>query len=106
MRHWVRYAVTAAVMIGGALAIGVIGYHVLEGQSYIDALLNATMILGGEGPVTPVTTTAGKLFASAYAMFSGVIFLVAVGVFLAPLVHRIFHKFHLDAEEHARRGPS
>jgi len=106
VRHWVRYALAAGVMIAGSLLIGVVGYHFIEHQSIVDALLNATMILGGEGPVTPLQTTAGKLFASAYAMFSGVVFLVAVGVFLAPLVHRIFHKFRLDAEEHARGGSS
>jgi hypothetical protein len=101
-----RYGVAAAALIVGSLLIGIVGYHFFENQSFVDALLNASMILGGEGPVTPMQTTAGKVFASVYALFSGVVFLVAVGVFLAPLVHRIFHKFHLDAEERARRGQS
>ena len=106
VRRWVRYGVAAGSLIGGALLIGVLGYHFLEGQSLIDALLNASMILGGMGPVNPMQTTAGKLFASVYALFSGVVFLVAVGVFLAPLIHRLFHKFHLDAEERARKAGS
>jgi len=104
VRRWVRYGGAAGSLIGGALLIGILGYHFLEGMSLVDSLLNASMILGGMGPVNPMQTTGGKLFASVYALFSGVVFLVAVGVFLAPLIHRLFHRFHLDAEERARRG--
>lgn len=104
VRRWRRYGFTAAALIVGSLVIGILGYHFLEGQSFVDALLNASMILGGMGPVNPIHTTAGKLFASAYALFAGVVFLVAVGVFLAPLIHRIFHRFHLDAEQRAKAG--
>ena len=103
-RRWARHGVFAAALIFGSLLVGVLGYHVFEGQSFLDALLNAAMILAGEGPVNPLRTDGGKLFATFYALFAGVIFLVAVGVFLTPLAHRLFHKYHLDAEERARKG--
>jgi len=79
-----------------ALSIGVLGYHGIAGLSWIDSVLNASMILTGMGPVAPMTTTSSKLFASGYAMFSGVVFLSSIGLVLAPLFHRILHKFHLD----------
>lgn len=82
-----------------ALGVGVVGYHGLAGLSWIDSLLNASMILTGMGPVAPLTTTASKLFASVYAIFSGVIFLSSVGLVFAPIFHRILHKFHLDDAE-------
>ena len=81
-----------------SLGLGVIGYRVLEGFSWIDALLNASMILGGMGPVNPLVTVAGKLFASFYALFSGVIFLVGAGVIITPVAHRIIHSLHLEEE--------
>lgn len=79
-----------------ALGIGVVGYHEVAGLRWIDALLNASMILTGMGPVDPMTTTAAKLFASCYALFSGVVFLSSIGFVLAPVFHRFLHKFHLD----------
>lgn len=79
-----------------ALGFGVVGYHEFADLSWIDSILNASMILTGMGPVAPMTTVSGKLFASAYAMFSGVLFLSSVGLLLAPVFHRILHKFHLD----------
>ncbi len=86
--------VLAAVIV--ALAIGIVGYHLFAGLSWIDALLNASMILGGMGPVNPMVTNAGKLFASFYALFSGLFFIVASGVLLAPFLHRLLHRFHLE----------
>lgn len=79
-----------------ALGIGLAGYHWIAGLPWIDALLNASMILTGMGPVAPMTTPASKVFASVYALFSGVIFLSSVGILLAPIFHRLLHKFHLD----------
>ena len=79
-----------------SLLIGIFGYHNLENLSWIDALLNASMILGGMGPIAILQTNAGKLFASFYALFSGMIFLVAVGILTAPIVHRFLHHFHLE----------
>ncbi len=83
-------------VVSVALAIGIAGYHSIAGLKWIDALLNASMILTGMGPVDPMTSTGAKLFASAYALFSGVVFLSAVAMVLAPVFHRILHKFHLD----------
>ena len=85
-------------MIGGALGIGVLGYHKFEGLSWIDALANASMILGGMGPLNPLQTTAGKLFASAYALFAGLLFVAAMGVLFAPVLHRLLHRFHVESE--------
>ncbi len=91
-----RNGLIGLAMILVALAIGVLGYHLLEGLSWIDALLNASMILGGMGPVDALHTTAGKLFASFYALFSGVIFIASMGVLAAPIFHRFMHHFHLE----------
>lgn len=82
--------------MAGSLALGVLGYHLLAGLSWLDALVNASMILTGMGPVDGIKTVAGKLFASFYALFSGVAFLTIVAVLLAPAVHRFLHRFHLD----------
>ncbi len=109
-RHFLRrqllHAGASALLIGAALGMGILGYHVLEGLSWIDSLLNASMILGGMGPVDAVKTTGGKLFASFYALFSGIAFLVAAGVIFAPSFHRFLHRFHLDEEgENGGRRP-
>ena len=88
-----------AAMILIALGIGILGYHFFEGLSWIDSLLNASMILGGMGPVNPLQTVAGKLFASFYALFSGVVFIAAMGVLAAPIFHRFLHHFHLADEK-------
>lgn len=93
-------AVTLAI-IGLSLAVGMAGYHIFGGLSWIDALLNSAMILTGMGPVDPMQSTAGKLFATFYALYSGVAFLSMTAVLLAPIIHRAMHKFHLDAEEGA-----
>lgn len=82
-----------------SLAIGISGYHFLEGLSWIDALLNASMILGGMGPVSPIRTDIGKIFASFYALYSGVVLLASVGVLATPILHRFLHHFHLADEE-------
>lgn len=86
----------ALALLAISLGIGVIGYHTFEKMTWIDALLNASMILGGMGPVNPLSTQAGKVFASFYALFSGMVFLVVVGIILAPLVHRLMHRLHLE----------
>jgi hypothetical protein len=91
-----RFAGVASLLILLALGIGVAGYHWIAGFSLIDALLNASMILSGMGPVGELHGTAAKLFASFYALFSGIVFVTAAGVFLTPLVHRILHLFHVE----------
>jgi hypothetical protein len=82
-------------MLGISLGIGVLGYHYLDGLSWLDSFLNASMILAGMGPVDAIRTDAGKWFASFYAVFSGVVFLSTVAVFLSPIAHRFLHKLHL-----------
>lgn len=93
------FVALSALAIGVALGIGVAGYHFFGGLPWIDALLNASMILGGMGPVDPITTPAGKLFASAYALFSGLLFIGAASLVVAPFVHRIMHTMHLEEED-------
>lgn len=96
----VGYHIAAGIaLLALSLGIGVLGYHFLEHLSWLDALLNASMILGGMGPVAPIVTTGGKIFASIYAIFSGVIFLVVAGVMMAPAAHRILHRLHMTEEE-------
>ena len=82
--------------MAGSLALGMLGYHFLARLTWLDALVNASMILTGMGPVDQMTTVGAKLFASFYALFSGVAFLTIVAVLLAPAVHRFLHRFHLD----------
>jgi len=87
-----------------ALFLGVSGYHWIEGIPWVDAILNAAMILGGMGPVAELKTTAGKLFAAGYALFSGLVFIVVAGILVGPVVHRFLHRFHLE-DERKRRKP-
>ena len=93
------YLLAAMGIIAGSLALGIVGYHFTENLPWIDSLVNAAMLLGGMGPVNELHTTAGKLFASFYALYSGIVFLVSVGVILAPLYHRFLHRFHLEIED-------
>ena len=97
------HAAAAFAFIGIALALGTVGYHTFAGLPWIDALLNASMILTGMGPVDVLHGARAKLFASAYAIFSGVAFLTTVGVLLAPVAHRLLHRFHLEDEAAERR---
>ena len=83
-------------IIAIALYIGMLGYHFFENMSWIDAFANASMILSGMGPFAPLTTTAGKLFAGFYALFSGLAFIMIIAVIFAPVLHRFLHKFHLE----------
>jgi hypothetical protein len=87
------------LIVAGSLAMGAAGYHYLARLPWIDAVLNAAMILTGMGPVDILKTRAAKLFATFYALYSGVAFLSMCAVLLAPLIHRAMHKFHLDVEE-------
>jgi len=87
-----------------ALGIGIAGYHFIAGFDWIDALLNASMILTGMGPVGSLTGTAAKIFASGYALFSGCIFITVIAVALAPVLHRILHRFHIDETDFKGKG--
>ena len=98
-RRVLNSAGLAGIVLGGSLAIGIAGYHWFGGLGWLDALVNASMILGGMGPVDPITRTAGKWFASAYALYSGVALLTSVGIIFAPAVHRLLHAFHIEGTE-------
>ena len=76
-----------------------VGYHFLEGVSWIDAFLNASMLLGGMGPVTIPVTTGGKIFAGLYALYCGLAVILVAGVILAPVAHRILHTFHVESRD-------
>lgn len=89
----------ALIIIVFALSLGVSGYHFIAGLPWMDALLNAAMILTGMGPVYVLRSNAAKLFASFYALFSGVVFISLMGLLLSPIAHRVLHKFHLSDED-------
>ena len=90
--HWLAGTVVLVVSLG----IGMIGYHGFENLSWLDSLLNASMILGGMGPVNQLMTGGGKFFASMYALFSGMVFLGVAGIIAAPIFHRFLHLMHMD----------
>ena len=88
----------ALVLAVSALTLGMLGYHYVAGLDWVDSEFNAAMILTGMGPVDPMRTTGSKLFASAYALFSGILFITSISIVLTPVFHRVVHKFHLDDE--------
>lgn len=88
----------AAAFISVSLLAGIAGYRYYEGMPWIDAFLNASMLLGGMGPVGELHTESGKLFAGCYALYSGLVAIVAVGVMAAPILHRFLHRFHLETD--------
>jgi hypothetical protein len=88
--------IMAMAILFVCLTIGVLGYHYTAHIPWLDAIHNASMILSGMGPVVEIKTVSGKWFSSAYALFSGVVFITNVGVILAPAIHRIFHRLHLE----------
>jgi len=96
VRRLVEHGVIAVLLLVISLCIGVVGYHAIEGLAWVDAILEAAMILGGMGPVNPLHTSAGKLFAAAYALYAGVAFLATVGLLIAPVVHRLLHRLHAE----------
>ena len=97
-----RIAVNAGValaLIALSLLAGMAGYRYFEGMATVDAYLNASMILSGMGPVGTLQTSAGKIFAGTYALYSGVVLIFSSGIILAPVVHRVLHEFHVDDGE-------
>lgn len=99
LRRQLRFSAVSGAIVLGALGAGTLGYHVLGELPWLDALLNAAMILTGMGPVDRLATTAGKLFATGYALVSGIVFVTTVAVLFAPVAHRFFHRFHLELDE-------
>ncbi len=98
LRRLAKYALISIGLILVSLLIGMVGYNTFEGYSWVDSFLNAAMLMGGMGPVGTLQTDGGKVFAGTYALYCGLIELVAIGVFAAPIVHRFLHHFHLEGE--------
>ena len=88
------HALVAASLLAGSLGIGMLGYRWLEQMSWLDAFLNAAMLLGGMGPVNPPVTPGGKFFAGCYALYAGLVFIVTAALLFTPLLHRLLHRFH------------
>jgi hypothetical protein len=99
LRRLLLHAIVSLVLIAGSLAIGMAGYGYFEHLPWRDGFLNSAMLLGGMGPVDPPRTDGGKLFAGFYALYAGLVFIIGVSVVLAPIVHRILHKFHWDEKD-------
>jgi hypothetical protein len=97
--HILRNTIFGLIFIVVALYIGMLGYHGFEKMSWIDAFVSAAMILAGMGPISPLTTFNGKLFAGLYALFSGLLFIAIIVIIFSPLIHRFFHKLHLQIDK-------
>ena len=99
IRRVTRHGFWALSLVVLSLAAGVAGFHLLGRQSWLDAFVNSAMLLGGMGPVGDLGPASGKLFASFYALYAGLLFLIVAGLLFAPLFHRALHRFHLDTDE-------
>ena len=95
-KRLLSHALAALGLLVASLVIGMTGYVVFEHLSWIDAFLNASMLLGGMGPVNPPQSNAGKLFAGLYALYAGLVFILAAALIFAPILHRVLHRFHWD----------
>ena len=96
VRRLARHGVVSCLLVAFSLSLGTVGYRVTAGLDWIDAFLNASMILTGMGQVSDLATPAAKIFAALYALYSGIVFLVAAGVLLAPALHRMMHRLHVE----------
>jgi hypothetical protein len=98
-----RYALLGFAIVVGSWATGTCGYHYLQGLGWLDSILNAAMILGGMGPVNELTRPGVKVFASFYALYSGLVFIVVAGLLIAPVFHRFIHRFHIELDDERRK---
>jgi hypothetical protein len=98
-RRIAHHAALGVMVIAVSLGIGMIGYHTFENLPWVDAFVNAAMILSGMGPVATLQTDGGKIFAGCYALFSGLALVAVLGIIFAPVIHRFLHKFHLEDKE-------
>lgn len=96
IRRLISHLLWAITLLAGSLAVGMVGYVACEGLSWIDAFLNAAMLLGGMGPVNPPQSFGGKLFAGIFALYAGLVFIVTAALLFTPLLHRLLHHFHWD----------
>jgi hypothetical protein len=93
-----KHFLLSQLLVGGSLVVGIVGYHYLANFAWIDSFLNATMLLGGMGPIGDIPTPAGKIFAGIYALYAGLVLITVSGLLLAPILHRILHTFHLEGK--------
>ena len=100
--RFARHVAGASLVVLASLAVGMLGYHAFERLSWVSSFLNSAMLLGGMGPVDAPRTTDGKLFAGIFALYAGLVFIVVGGFLMAPVIHRVLHRFHLEAEEPER----
>jgi hypothetical protein len=98
-RRMARSMAVAVGLIGLSLIVGVVGYHHLAGLGWVDSFVNAAMILGGMGPVDPLKSDASKVFAGIYALYSGLFLILVAGLVLAPALHRLLHRLHIDSQD-------
>jgi len=99
---FLKHSGVAATLMVFSLLLGMSGYVYFESLTWTDAFLNSAMLLGGMGPVNPIRTEGGKLFAGCYALYSGLVFLIAAGILGAPVVHRLLHRFHWEVSEKSK----
>jgi hypothetical protein len=103
LRRMLRHGGFAALIVGASLVLGTAGYMAFAHLALIDALLNSAMLLGGMGPVGAIDGTGGKLFATFFALYAGLVFVAATGILLAPVFHRLLHRFHAESDDQRRR---
>lgn len=99
IKRLIRNLIIFLIIMGSSLFLGMWGYRHYEKMSWVDSYANAAMILSGMGPLSSLHTSEGKIFAGTYALFSGVVFILAIGVVLIPILHWFFHKFHIEEEK-------
>jgi len=99
LRHLGRQGLWVALLVSLSLAGGTLGFHDLGRQQWLDAFLNASMLLGGMGPVGDLGPASGKLFAALYALYAGLVFLIVAGLLVTPVFHRVLHRFHMEDEK-------
>lgn len=103
IQHLFKAIIIGIILIAIALYIGMWGYHTYEKMTWTDAFVNASMILSGMGPLTPLLTEKGKLFAGFYALFSGLFFILIIGIMLGPIVNRVMHRWHAPKDAPVNR---
>lgn len=99
-----RHAAAGLALLAASIVIGMLGYHQFAEENWLDAWVNATMLLGGMGQVGEVVTTGGKVFSGLYSLYSGMVFLVLIATMLTPVFHRVLHRFHWDAQKRRNAG--
>jgi hypothetical protein len=94
----IRHGLAASVIVAGSLVLGMWGYHLFARESWLDAFVNAAMLLGGMGQVGTIDSESGRLFSGLFALYAGMVFLVLIATILTPVIHRVLHRFHWEAD--------